>query len=362
MTPAAIVLVLLLGPATGKGPPPPAEDCAEPDELYDLSQAYMTRAAVDAREAGRLEDELARDADDAILRARLLGFYNAPARSAAPPLERLRHVLWFIANLPASRFTSSPFCAMSVYSHQEGFDRVSVAWRAAVQKHADGVEVLGNAARFYALHDPRQAETLLKKAQRLDPENDEWPAQLSHLYTLHADSGVLADPGPAKLAAFEQQAKALAAASAPAERFHLLGDTAVAGMNAGQFELAAGFAKEILAKATGFPGWQTENGVHQANLVLGHLALHDDHRTDAGRYLLAAGRVRGSPQLASFGPNMSLADRLLKLGERDVVIDYLSLCATFWKTHQGALDRWTADIRAGNEPEFGANLIYQGFD
>jgi hypothetical protein len=55
---------------------------------------------------------------------------------------------------------------------------------------------------------------------------------------------------------------------------------------------------------------------------------------------------------------MALANELLTKGERDVVLQYLSECATFWKMDRGALSTWTVAIQAGKTPDFGANLRF----
>ena len=79
---------------------------------------------------------------------------------------------------------------------------------------------------------------------------------------------------------------------------------------------------------------------------------------DAKRHLLEAGKSPGSPQMDSFGPNMSLAKDLIEKGERDVVVEYFGLCRTFWKMDRGRLDEWTQTVKAGKTPNFGANLVY----
>ena len=80
----------------------------------------------------------------------------------------------------------------------------------------------------------------------------------------------------------------------------------------------------------------------------------------AKEHLLAAGNTSGSPQLNSFGPNMTLAKELLEQGERDVVLEYFRLCAKFWKSrsHLGTLEEWANQVKAGMVPDFGANLRY----
>lgn len=79
-------------------------------------------------------------------------------------------------------------------------------------------------------------------------------------------------------------------------------------------------------------------------------------RKTAAGYLLEAGRTPGSPQLSSFGPNMQLARELLEAGETRPVLEYFELCRKFWPSP--ALDAWAAEVRAGQIPEFGANLKY----
>ncbi len=74
--------------------------------------------------------------------------------------------------------------------------------------------------------------------------------------------------------------------------------------------------------------------------------------------MLKAGDTPGSPQLDSFGPNMTLAKELLEKGDQQTVLQYLTLCGKFWKMDNGRLARWSETIRAGKIPDFGSNLDY----
>ena len=100
------------------------------------------------------------------------------------------------------------------------------------------------------------------------------------------------------------------------------------------------------------------NAIHQANTVLGLVALENDRIERAVAYLDAAGRTPGSAQLTSFGPNMLLAKKLLQMGRRRPVLRYLNHCGAFWKLSFGRLWRWKLEIRAGRIPNFGANLTH----
>ncbi len=54
---------------------------------------------------------------------------------------------------------------------------------------------------------------------------------------------------------------------------------------------------------------------------------------------------------------MTLAKELLEKGEKDVVLEFFDLCARFWK-YQPRLSEWTATVKQGGIPDFGANLDY----
>ena len=71
-----------------------------------------------------------------------------------------------------------------------------------------------------------------------------------------------------------------------------------------------------------------------------------------------AGQTPGSPQLNSFGPNMSLAKELAEKGETDAVIQYFDQCRKFWRMGADKLDTWTKAVKAGIVPDFGGNLLY----
>jgi hypothetical protein len=55
---------------------------------------------------------------------------------------------------------------------------------------------------------------------------------------------------------------------------------------------------------------------------------------------------------------MSLAEELLKAGEKETVLQYFEACRKFWRMGGERLDRWTKEVKAGLAPEFGANLVY----
>jgi hypothetical protein len=138
-------------------------------------------------------------------------------------------------------------------------------------------------------------------------------------------------------------------------RFDELGDTAKDSLKAGKLEEARKQATELLSlsRQHGTNG-DYGNATHDANLVLGRIAVLEGRIEDAKKYLLEAGRTPGSPQLDTFGPSMSLAQDLLEKDEREVVLQYFALCRKFWEMENGRLDLWSKQVANGKMPDFGA--------
>lgn len=160
-------------------------------------------------------------------------------------------------------------------------------------------------------------------------------------------------------ARLDKALKTLATTSREEEKFYALNDAAKESFEVGKIEEARKYAKDLLTLSEKFPNdWNYGNAIQDGNLVLGRIALKDGRTEEAKQFLLKAGKSPGSPQMDSFGPNMSLARDLVEKGERDVVLEYFQLCGVFWKMGHEQLDQWTKDVKAGKTPDFGANLVY----
>jgi TonB family protein len=141
------------------------------------------------------------------------------------------------------------------------------------------------------------------------------------------------------------------------ERGYALPRLAKAAVTAGALDKASLYANELLTSARA-GDWNNGNAIHDGNMVRGLVALRSGNVEQAAKDLIEAGKTTGSPQLNSFGPNMILASELLEKGERDAVLEYLSLCKKFWSLGAARLDAWIDVILTGGKPDFGANLLY----
>ncbi|MBI2302865.1 MAG: hypothetical protein HYU66_28495 [Armatimonadetes bacterium] len=141
------------------------------------------------------------------------------------------------------------------------------------------------------------------------------------------------------------------------DRFYALNAAAKKGFVLGKTPQAKKYAEELLELAPKFKwNWNYANAIQDGNLVLGRIACCEGRMDDAKRYLMEAGKCGNSPQLTNFGPDLNLAKDLLDKGEKDAVVEYLQLCRSFWREHDGRLDRWCDEVRAGKSPDFGPNL------
>jgi beta-lactamase regulating signal transducer with metallopeptidase domain/tetratricopeptide (TPR) repeat protein len=305
-----------------------------------------------AGEVAALEAKLVKDPEDFSARWDLLFNYYTKNRAA-----RQKHVLWVIEHHPefaAGGF--APFLAFDPNMDGSTYYTGKTLWLKQVQKNPKNAVILGNAAAYMLIHDDATAEDLLKKAQALEPQNKTYANQLGQLYKIEG----MSEPGTGP----KYAAKALAEfekgqTPGTAPEFENLDDLAKTAFDAGAIEKARGYATELLRQAPAMKkDWNYGNAIQHGNIVLGRIALREGKIDEAKKYLLEAGKTPGSPQMNSFGPNMSLAEELLEKGETGVVLEYFKQCEKFWKMSRGRLDTWTALVKQGSKPDFGANLEY----
>ena len=307
-----------------------------------------TGSLLAAEQAAALERALVTNPEDESARAQLIGYYFR-RRLAASPEVHGEHVLWLVENAPESDALDGPWAQIRHRKDPDGYLAVKEAWLRHTGAEPDNVVFLKHAANFFTFADGGRSASLLEQGEALEPSNPYWAEQLGSLRW--QESRALAegsDPiGAGEALAHFERAYELSGGSIPG---HLVKDVSMAAFVAGDLEKARAYAEATL---TGIPsGWNRGNRLHFGNLVLGRIALAAGDTDRAAEYLLAAGRTPGSPQLNSFGPDMTLARDLLERGQREAVIRYLRLCLEFWETGQDELRSWIAAVEAGRTPEF----------
>lgn len=317
---------------------------------FDVSKAVLTGYRLNAKDAAGLEATVAADANDLLARTKLLAYYfKKQDGSAAVRENRLKHVLWVIRHRPESGIAGLPECRLDPFDSKEGYAQASQLWREQVQAHPRSIPVLHNAANFFRTADPELALRYMEQVQSLEPANPRWADQLAALYRLH---------GRRPVESLAQYETAHSADNCDLTRFFRLPELARAAFEAGELEKAQQFSDQLLSAGKRYPtNWHFGNAVHYANNMIGLIALRKGQIEDAKQSLLRAGATPGSPQLDTAGPSMGLAKELLEKGEQDIVLQYLKLCRRFWTGHDGKLDDWTRQVKAGAIPEFGSDLM-----
>ncbi len=324
------------------------------EDAYSLTRLG---SQMQSDEIAAVEEQVTQNPSDIEARVKLLGFYFLNGRQNAEfKAARVRHIEWLIENAPESKVLGLPYGQLNKILESEGYDRAKQAWLKVIEDSPKNLKRLRNAANFFLLVERQLSEELLLKGQALDPADPDWPASLGQLYSLELSS---LEEGAARQAtakkAFEQFVLAYNS-SEESGQDALLANMAKSALEAGLIDDAKRFANQMLDDDAA--GWNRGNRIHHGNLILGRIALVEGDTDEAKARLIKAGKTSGSPQLNSFGPNMSLAKELLEKGETEVVLEYFALCKLFWKSPRQQLEQWTDDVKANRVPQFGANLKY----
>lgn len=295
-----------------------------------------TAAGINADDAVALEEGLKTKPDNLSSREKLIKYYFVEmltSRSSELEEKREKHVLWLIEHHPDSDLAGSPetgIMPMGFSGSTEGYQRGKQLWLEEVEKHPDNQRVLCNAAQFLSIFDSKIGRGLLERALALDPSDPETSSRLAESYE-HKRALATSPDQKATLAreAVSVRERGLEKADG-AKRFYELGSLATSAFDAGETSKAQQYASELLVSAQQFKSdWNYGNALHKGNIILGRVALQKGNIAGAKEHLLTAGQTPGSPQLNSFGPNMTLAKELLEKGEREVVLTYLESCGKF---------------------------------
>jgi hypothetical protein len=110
---------------------------------------------------------------------------------------------------------------------------------------------------------------------------------------------------------------------------------------------------QLLLREHGTPGDpEYGNSVYTANLILSQAALAKNDVASAKHYLFEAVAVPNAQTAEQVGLDTSVAQTLLRQGERDAVMKYFEQGRHLWPVGGGQITRWQNVIRAGRMPNF----------
>ncbi|QDT95015.1 tetratricopeptide repeat protein [Gimesia aquarii] len=305
-----------------------------------------------AKEAAALEKQVQENPSDVDSRTQLLGYYsvkkylNPAAREA-----NQKHVLWLIKNAPESKILATPYGQLNAILNPLAYRQGKKAWEVQIEKEPQKLKLLQSSANYFLQHDRELAKKLLQKAQALDPKNQKWPAALGQLYYLDMITNSYKAKHEAERESAERALKQYETAyklSSSREQDAILQYLAKVALAVQETAKAKKYAEKMLTQNES--GWNHGNNLHHGNIILGKIALASGNVAEAKQRLLNAGNTPGSPQLNSFGPDMTLAKELIQKGEQDAVLEYLTLCSKFWTLGKDKLKQWSEIVKKGQAP------------
>jgi hypothetical protein len=321
---------------------------------HGATSLFAAGARWQPEEAAAAERTVAEHPDDFAARAGLLGYYKyKSAASAGARSARLSHLRWMIEHHPEAEGLDG-WAAIAELDGADAWQATLADWKEAILKHPKNPRVLLNGSQWVQVQEPAAAEAMLATAIELAPFDADPVVALASLQ----ENAHGRDEASTRAAALRALPTMEAALARGIRDEYLFSHAAKGAFAAGKLDEATLYANQVLAGSVP-DTWSYGDYIQTGNSILGRVALAKGDVESAGRYLLrASDTTKGSPVLNSFGPNMQLAKDLLRAGAKDVVLRHLEQCRRFWKSDKGKLDRWAGQIRAGEMPEFGANLIY----
>ena len=258
------------------------------------------------------------------------------------------------------------------------FELVASTWIEVAERLQTNVTVLRRAGMFLTASPvfdkyARQGEAFLEKAVALEPDNPQRSLELAERYLGKAQPRF--DDPDGDLAAVHKALAYLQAAlkqlpESDRARPELQQKLTRAAFWAGESAQARAYAQDWLtasAQREQAPVPTTQNerharsadrgdAIHDANMVLGEIALSEGKTKEAAAFLIEAGKATNGWTLTSYGPDLALVNDLLDLGERQAALTFFDECEVFWTTGRDRLAQWRKAVQAGQKPDFGSGF------
>lgn len=254
----------------------------------------------------------------------------------------LTHCKWWIKNRPSDpifRCMSNPKSLsdsqiMALYR----------CWKSAIANNPEKSGLVGLAGQFFLYRDCKRAAKLLKQAEDLEPRSQVWSR---YLFLAYIQTAELEDYKPEALRrVFEQGDKALLKERHPGEKQGLLVRLTNLALKFNELTKAKAYATSMLKLAIrreiSFREFISHN-------YLGLVTLKQGNISEAESELMLSAQCE-------FFSDVGLAQELLALDRREVVQEFLDVCAAraandeLTSEYRRSLNKYAAEMRQGKIP------------
>ena len=218
----------------------------EPVTTHDLHRLLAEGRKLTDDQARELEDAVKQKPDDLDSRVKLLAYFMTRQSSPDKMKARQAHVIWLIENQPRSPIFGMGYAGLDRVRDGETYDLAKALWGKHVEANPKDTVILGNAADFLLLWRRDEAQALLERCLRLEPDDEVWHQKLAQLLRLKMNGSSGGERKRLAAQAVEEFEQALKLTRGDAQTTSLVIDLAKTSFEAGEYEKARGHATELL--------------------------------------------------------------------------------------------------------------------
>jgi predicted Zn-dependent protease len=309
---------------------------------YGPGQIAVSRAALE------------RDPAAVVPRLELISYYASPVRRHDEEALRAHteHVLWLVEHRPDLPVYERDETWLKDTAPPEAHRKAEALWLRHVAARPDDLEVRKRAAQFLMFGPSGDtAERLLREGARRSPKDPQWHVLLANLHSHRGRRVAGADAASELRKALAEREEAAALEKDPQLRFSVMCRLPADAVRAGDLRKAKQHANALLAASNNAPPDMAGDGIQDAHVALGRVALREGDLAAAARHLRAAGDAPATPDMIYGWPNLALANEMLKRGQVQPVREFLNQIREYWESDHGALARWVALLDQGKLPD-----------
>lgn len=266
--------------------------------------------------------ELKLSATDEKDRFRLIGFYLS--HSESEPSSCIPHIRWVIDSVCAKKRISMDFVAGLRFTSGKMYKELKDYWLTRMKVIDANEFTFSNAADFFLLNrDYDNAIESLECAHKCNPDDKSYLEELSRAYERAAKNG--------QARRWTEALRSCEEFTSDRKSIRTLSRLPKLAFAAEEFERAKQYSYELISLV---PETLEEQDIykysmHIAHVVLGKIALSEGDMGTACEHLNNSVNLANSFTFMNAGPDMTLAEELLKFGEKEVVSEFVRTCSKY---------------------------------